>query len=102
MIKLAFLTLNKKVIRFEINNRIIQYYDSIWKYGIQFMPLDVNLVKDMMLSGKRDIKIMAKLIRDTNSGEELEEYNNCKTEEELAEMVRKDCRKNGLMEIKIR
>lgn len=99
MIKLAFFTMNKKVIKFEIDNRIIIYKDDMWPSGVQLMPIDVHLVKEMRFSRKPNLKIMADLIINTNSGKELEEYNACKTDEALAEMVRKDAKSKALMEI---
>ena len=100
MIKLAFLTMNKKVIRFEIDNRIIIYKDDLWPNGVQMMPLDVHLVREMRFSRKPNLKIMADLIINTNSGKELEEYQACKTDEALSLMVIKDAKSKGLMMIK--
>lgn len=100
MIKLAFLTMNKKVIRFEIDNRKILYFDDLWKSGVQLMPLDTKLAMKMRFSGMENLKVMAKLIIDSNTGLELQEYNNCKTDEALAEMVRKDAKSKALLEIK--
>lgn len=91
--------MNKKIVRFTINHRIIKYYDDIWKYGIQLMPMDSVLVRNFMLSRSENLKEMAKLIRESNTGEELMEYNRCKTDEALAEMVRKDAKNKGLMEV---
>ena len=100
MIKLAFLTINKKVIKFTIDNRKIIYIDDLWKQGIQLMPMDAKVVRDLQFSGKENLKTMAKLIRDTNMGKELEEYQNCKTDEDIAMMVIKDAKSKGLLQIK--
>ena len=91
--------MNKKVIRFEIDNRKILYFDDNWPKGVQLMPMDNKLVRDFMMSRKENLKIMAKLIRDSNTGLELQEYNDCKTDEALAEMVRKDAKSKALLEI---
>lgn len=100
MITLAFFTINRKVIKITIDDRIIRYFDDNWPKGVQMMPLDTREVRNMMLSRSENLKLMAKMIREENSGESLKQYNLCKTDEELAEMVRKDCQSKGLMEIK--
>ena len=99
MIQLAFMTSARKVIKFTIHNRTIKYFDDIWKEGIQIMPKDQNLIEKLRRSGKSNLKIMAALIIDSNKGQNLKEYEKCKTEEQLAEMVRKDCANKGLMEV---
>ena len=96
---LAFLTNNRKIIKFSIDKRIIIYFDDIWKQGIQIMPKDQNLIEKLRRSGKSNLKEMAKLIIESNSGKSIKEYEKCSSDDELAKMVRKDCRKKGLMEV---
>jgi hypothetical protein len=100
MNKLMFLTGQRKIIKFIIKDRKIFYYDDIWKDGIQIMPKDEELINELIKSDKQNLKIMAALILDSNQGESLEEYNKCKTDVDLAKMVRKDAKSKGLMEIK--
>jgi hypothetical protein len=100
MIKISFIAPQRKVISFEIDGKVIRYFDEIWKDGVQIMPKDENLVNKLIRSRKQNLKMMAALILDTNKGENLEEYNSCKTEEDLAEFIRKDCKLKGLLEIK--
>jgi len=100
MIKLAFFTGNRKVIKFDINGKEIIYYDDIWKKGIQFMPLDMALIAKLKRTGKMNLKMMAALILDANKGDNLKEYEACKTEEDIAVMIRKDCKEKALLEVK--
>jgi len=98
--RIAFITGNRKIIRFTIKNKVIIYYDDIWKDGIQFMPKDQDLIEKLQRSGKPTLKLMAELIKTTNSGAELKEYENCKTDTDVANMIRRDYRSKGLMEVK--
>jgi len=103
MIDLAF-TIQRKVIRFRIEDRKIFYFDDNWKDGIQIMPMNTPeeklAVRKMIKSRKQSISAMGLLIADTNLGKEKKEYDMCKTEEELAEMIRKDMKLKGGLEIK--
>lgn len=100
MIKLTFVGPQRRIISFDIDGKDIIYYDNIWKKGIKIMPKDENLIRKMLRSGEKSLKVMVALIFDANKGESLEEYNSCKTEEDLAEMIRKDCSIKGLLEAK--
>jgi len=100
MIKLAFIGPQRKILRFEIDGRSIFYFDEIWKEGIKIMPKDQTLLNQLINSNKANLRMMAALILDANKGKNLKEYESCKTEEELADFVRKDCRSKGLMEVK--
>ena len=98
MIHLSFISPQRKIIRFLIDGKVVQYFDDNWKDGLQIYPMDKLLVKKMTLSRKKDISAMGLLIIDANSGKNLEEYENCKTEEELAKRITDDCLLKGLME----
>ena len=100
MITIAFIAGNRKIIKFSIEGRIVNYYDDIWKKGVQILPKDQNLIEKLQRSGKENLKIMARLIREANSGENKREYDKCHTEEQIANMIRKDCNEKGLMEVK--
>ena len=99
MIKLAFFTGNRKVIKFTIENKVITYFDDMWKKGIQLMPLDKVLI-ERLKNGKMNLRMMAALILDTNKGENLKQYEQCKTDEDIATMIRKDCKEKALLEVK--
>lgn len=90
----------RKIIKIEIDNRIVTYYDDIWKQGVKIFPKDMNLIERLRRSGKYNLKMMAALIIDANKGKNFEEYQKCKSDEEIASFVRKDCRSKGLMEVK--
>ena len=100
MIKLGFIGPNRKILKFVVEGKKIIYFDEIWKNGVQIMPLDTNLTNKLIKSGKPNLKVMAALIFDANRGDNLNEYESCETEEELAEFIRKDCKTKGLLEIK--
>lgn len=99
MIQLSFIGPQRKIIRFFINGKIVMYYDEIWKKGVQIYPKDEHLLLKLRRGGQ-NLKIMAALILDANKGKDLEEYNSCKTEEDIAEFIRKDCKSKGLLEVK--
>jgi hypothetical protein len=95
------MTPQRKTISFEIVGRVIKYFDDNWKSGIQIMPLDRLMVKKMIASRKSTIKAMGLLIADTNLNKKsIKEYQSCKTEGDLAEMIRKDSLLKGLRETK--
>jgi hypothetical protein len=103
MIRLAFMTGARKIIRIEIDGQRVIYRDEIWPNGIQMMPKDQNIIERLLRSGKPNLKQLAfEFIKD-NSGESLKEYESCclnnNPEEALAEMVRRDAGLKGLMEV---
>lgn len=101
---IAFMTQNRKVIRFEIENKVVKYFDDNWKDGILIMPLEdpkVKLqVKKMIYSRKPSISALGLLIADANTGKNKEEYDLCKDEEAILSLVQRDCQLKGLLEIK--
>lgn len=102
-ISLTF-TAQRKIVRFLIDGRLVKYFDDNWKEGIQILPSQTPemklMLKKMLTSRKEPIKFMGALIVDANSGKNKEEYDACKTEEDIAEMIRQDCLKKGLVEAK--
>lgn len=94
----------RKIIRFLIEGKIIKYFDDSWKEGIQIMPSQNPemklMIRKMIMGRKPTLQAMAQLIIDANSGKNKEEYDKCKTEEEVAELVRRDCLIKGLVEAK--
>jgi|TARA_R100000750_G_scaffold3588_1_gene2930 hypothetical protein len=99
MIQLIFIGPQRKIIKFGIKNRKIIYFDDAWKGGIQIMPKNDSLIKKMK-RGDKNIQLMADLILDSNKGENLKQYNACKTEEDIVEMIRTDCQSKGLIEVR--
>lgn len=99
MIKLAFITSQRKIIRFEIERKIVRYFDDIWKKGVQLFPKDQNLIERLRRSGNPNLKSLATLIIDANKGKQLEEYQNARNDEEISKIIIKDCKSKGLMEV---
>ncbi|MFW6130037.1 MAG: hypothetical protein ACOC56_02560 [Atribacterota bacterium] len=97
MIKLAYKAQNK-IIKFEINKKQVIYFDDIWKNGIQIMPKNQNMIEKMR-RGNKNLRMMAELIIDTNKGKNFEEYLKCRTDEDVARIIRKDCKSKGLVEV---
>ena len=101
MIKLAFIGPQRKVIRFTIDGKKVVYFDENWKEGVQIYPMDKKLVRKLLNAKKREkLRMMGGLIVEANVGTNLEEYNSCKTEEDIAKIVIKDCKSKGLLEAK--
>lgn len=98
-IKISFKAQNK-IIRFEIEDKVVRYFDDIWQKGIQLYPMQPEVVKKMINSRFPKISAAGLLIADANLEKNLEEYKSCNSEEDLAEMIRKDCLSKGLLEIK--
>ena len=97
--KLLIFSAQRKIIRFTIDKRKIIYFDEVWKNGIQIYPLDKLLVKRMTISRKPTVSAMGLLIIEANQGKNLEEYESCKSEESLADMIRKEALSKGLVEV---
>ena len=99
---LSFMASNRDIINLKIEGRIITYYDKIWKAGVQFIPKDPQFMLKLLQSRNRIpfANHILQWVNESNSGKNLEQYNNCKTEEELAEMVRADAKSKALIEVK--
>jgi hypothetical protein len=100
VIRIAFVGPQRKIISFEVDGRVIKYFDDVWKDGVQIIPQDTNFVRKLLRSGNPEFKMLAALIFDANKGENLEEYISCDTEEDLIDFIRKDMELKGLMEVK--
>lgn len=94
IIRLIF-TYDREIILFEIKDKIIMYKDRKWPKGFQFMPEEPNIIKAIILSRNKIRYDMIKWIKDSNSGKNLEEYNNANTDDELAEIVIRDAKLKG-------
>ena len=99
MIKLTFTTPQRKIIRFSIEGKLVKYFDDNWKDGLQIYPFNRLLVKKLTLSRKSSLSAMGLLIIEANQGTNLEQYENCRTEEDIAGIIRADCKLKGLREI---
>lgn len=97
--RLAFIGPNRELVSFLIEGKRVIYFDKFWKQGLQIYPLDLKLINKLKRGGL-NLKVMAALILDANKGESLKEYQSCKKEEDLANMIRRDCLSKGLIETK--
>lgn len=100
MKKIAFMASQRKIIRFDIDGAVVLYFDGMWKEGVQLYPYPKELVRKLLKARSGQLNAQALLIHDANTGENLKQYESCKNEEEIAEVIRKDCLSKGLREIK--
>jgi len=89
MIKLVF-TIARETISIEIESKIIMYKDRRFPKGIRFMPIEKNFDKIVIMSRNRIPKEITELIREANTGKNLEEYNSAKDDEDLVVIVKRD------------
>ena len=94
MIRLLF-TLEREIILFEIENKTITYRDRKWKEGISFIPRDEGFMKRVIFSRNKISYKMIDWINEANSGKNLEEWKNCKDDEDVARIVILDARSRG-------
>jgi hypothetical protein len=94
MIRLLF-TYEREVLIFEIENKVIVYRDRKWQTGIKFIPKDVEFVKKVIFSRNALSHNLIKWIAEANSGKSLAEWQACKDDEEVAEIVKRDACSRG-------
>jgi predicted site-specific integrase-resolvase len=94
LIRLIFVK-ERETFVIEISNKIIHYKDRKRPVKIQFMPKDPDIKKKVIMSRNRIPKYILELIEDANSGHNLEEYQACKTDEELVPIVKRDAFSKG-------
>jgi hypothetical protein len=99
MTTLSFIVKNK-IVTFVIEESVVTYFDDIWKHGIKIYPMNESLIKTLESSRSPAMKQTAALIKDANTGKNLEEYNDCKSENDIAKIIRRDCGMQGMVEIK--
>jgi len=101
MINLTF-TFNREPIRIVIDGTRIIYFDRKWEKGVPFMPKDESYIKQLLTHQRQFplAKQIVEWIQEANSGKNFEEYSLCKTEEEVATIVKKDALSKGLLEVK--
>jgi len=94
MIRLLF-TYEREIIIFEIENKVIVYRDRKWQTGIKFIPKDIDFIKKVIFSRNALSHRLIEWISEANSGKSLAEWEACKDDEEVAEIVIKDARSRG-------
>jgi hypothetical protein len=95
-IKLIF-TRDREVFTIEICNRIIKYKDRKQPQSVQFMPKDPDIKRKIIMSRNRIPNYILELIEDANSGHNLEEYQACKTDEDIVPIVIRDAKVKGCL-----
>jgi len=94
MIRLLF-TYEREIIIFEIENKVITYRDRKWSTGIKFIPKDADFIKKVIFSRNALSTNLLRWITEANSGKCLEEWQACKDDEAVAEIVIKDAKSRG-------
>ena len=94
----VILSYNREILNFLIKDKEIFYTDRKWKAWIRCLPPPENLIKQIKLSRNRVPEFISYLFNFTK--EELEEYKNAKSEEELANIITDDAKKKGCKLIK--
>lgn len=95
MIVLSFTTGERDTITYLIEGKTVVYKDKNWKNGLKIAPMSQQLVTYLQNSRSQMLRQYADLVIGWNSDEE---YINAKDEKELAEIIRKACAINGLVE----
>ena len=94
MIKLVF-TAGRETISIEIENKIITYRDRRFTKGFQFMPIRGNVEMISIMSRNRIPQEIVELMKESNSGKNLIEYEDAKDDEELSTIVKRDAALKG-------
>ena len=95
-IKLVF-TIQRDVFNIEIAGREVFYSDRIWKNKIRLIPADDKFNHKIIMSRNKypNVNLDTFRILFNFTDEELKEYENAKTEEELSTICIKDIRMKG-------
>ena len=96
MIQLSFVY-NRETLNFLIKNREIFYTDRKWRAWIRCLPPPEDFINKIKLSRNRIPKELIQLFQFTD--EELKEYEDAKSEEELASIITKDALLKGCKSI---
>lgn len=96
MIRLLF-TYEREIIIFEIDNKKIVYRDRKWEKGISFIPKDADFIKRVIFSRNALSHNLIKWISEANSGNSLAEWQACKNDDEVADIVIRDARSRGCL-----
>lgn len=98
----AIFTHGNEVIHFTIApDKTIRYADRKWTAGIQFIPKDNSFVRTVIMSRNRISQQMVQWIEEANTGTSLEEWNSCKTDMDVLEIIKRDAALKGCVFRKI-
>ena len=92
MINLVF-SINREIFRITINKKWIWYLDRKWKKQIRLVPKDEDFLRKVAMSRNTIPNSLTELFKFTEA--EQKEYDNAKTDDELADIIIKDCRMKG-------
>lgn len=90
---LVSLIYNREILNFAIKDRIIKYKDRKWNKWIQCIPRDENFIKKIIMSRGKFPHFLIKMFE--LSKKEKAEYDNAKSDEELAEIIIRDGKEKG-------
>lgn len=96
MIKLTFMVqagINPELIHLIIKDRQVIYSDRIWGMGVQLLPQNKEMENKILLSRNKYPKHLLDMFK--LSDKDIQEYENAKTEEEIAEFAIRDCKLKG-------
>jgi len=94
MIRLVF-TKIRETFTIEIEDKIIVYKDKKFPNGIQFLPKEPGFDKMVLFSRNKINPDIVKWINESNSGKNLEEYQEATNDEALVPIIIKDAKLNG-------
>lgn len=104
MIKLMF-SKNNQFFIITIENKTIKYWDKLegklWNGPLQYLPPDPKTISRIKMSRNKIPMHFIELLKIPK--EEMAEFDNAKTDDELKELVIRDAKKNGckLIDLKI-
>ena len=84
---------NREILNFAIQDRIIKYTDRKWNKWIQCIPKDKEFIMKVRMSRGRFPDFLIKMFE--LSKKEQEQYDNAKTDKELAEIIIIDAKRKG-------
>jgi len=93
MISLSFMV-GRDVMHFAVQEKEIFYKDRIFSEGIRCIPKDEQFIRKVINSrGRYPKKLITMFSLNEN---QQKEYDEAKTEEDLANIIIKDCKKKGM------
>ena len=100
---ISFMAQNKDIINFRVDGKVITYSDKIWRTGVQFIPKDREFIKKLICARNRlpASKYIIQWLNEANSGKNYDEWKNAKGEDEVCEIIRRDAKLKGLIEVKL-
>jgi len=91
-IRLMF-SFQREILQFAVVDKKVYYTDKVWSNWIQVVPKDPGVQKKILMSRNKVPRQILKMFNLTP--QEMEEYNNAKTDEDLADIVIIDARRRG-------